>query len=280
LERKSSGLAVDVWGNVTQVKAHEQQPPFNLPWISSPRRPVEPFQLGFQHLISPRILVEIRDMHFQPVDPSGDDTYLTHGGGDPVPPEVVNDGLDDVFGGDEFEDAENSHPDIRRLETDHSTAGYREGVHIGKQETLQKGFDEGYPLGAAIGLQAGQIVGLLEGIAEALKAAKVETSAKSEQLLADARADLSVERLFSADYWKPTGQPSYEVAHGTSLQAKDVAPAHPLIRKWTDTLEEQIRLWKINRSILDHVNQTPQEPAPAEQPEHAGEGISKDPLEW
>ncbi|KFH43303.1 hypothetical protein ACRE_059610 [Hapsidospora chrysogenum ATCC 11550] len=221
-------------------------------------------------------------MHFQPVDPSGEDTYLAHGGGDPAPPpEVVNDGLDDVFGGDdEFVDAQNSHPDIRRLETDHSTAGYREGVHIGKQETLQKGFDEGYPLGAAIGLQAGQIVGLLEGIAEALKAAKVETSAKSEQLLADARADLSVEALFSADYWKPNGQPRYEVADGTSLQTKEVALAHPLIRKWTDTLEEQIRLWKINRFILDHVKQTPHEPAPEGLPERAGEGISKDPLEW
>lgn len=221
-------------------------------------------------------------MHFQPVGPSGEDTYLAHGGGDPAPPaEVVsNDGLDDVFGGDEFEDAENLHPDIRRLETEHSTAGYREGVHVGKQETLQKGFDEGYPLGAAIGLQAGQIVGLLEGIAEALKAAEVETSAKSEQLLADARADLSVEALSSADYWKPNGQPRYEVAHGTSLQTRDVALAHPLIRKWTDTLDEQIRLWKINRSILDHVNQSPQEPAPPEQPERAEEGISKDPLEW
>lgn len=218
-------------------------------------------------------------MHFQPIDHSGDDAYLSSGGGN-LRPDVVNDVLDDIFGGQDLEDAETSHPsDMRRLETEHATAGYREGINIGKQATLQKGFDEGYTMGAAIGLQAGQILGVLEGIVEALKGHNNETLAKAEKLLADARGDLGVERLFSSDYWKSNGEPSYEVDHDL-LQSRDGGLAHPLIRKWSGILEEQVHQWKIDKSILDHVNPEPQEPLHEEQHEPAGQPVSKDPLDW
>ena len=221
-------------------------------------------------------------MHYQPVENMGDDAYIVHGG-EHLQPETLNDTFDDVFGGHDDESAETSHPsDMRRLETEHATAGYREGINVGKQATLQQGFDDGYTMGAAIGLQAGQVLGVLEGIVEALDGRGPETLTKAESLLADARTDLGVERLFSSDYWKSSGEPSYGVDRDV-LQTKDGALAHPLVRKWTDVLEEQLRAWKIDRSILDHVNPEPQpqqERASEEPHEHAGESVTRDPLDW
>ena len=219
-------------------------------------------------------------MHFQPVEHSGEDSYLAHGGGDLVS-ETVNDGFDDVFGTHDDDNAEISHPsDMRRLETEHTTAGYREGIHVGKQATLQEGFDHGYPIGAAIGLQAGQILGVLEAIVEGLKGREDETLAKAESLLTDARGDLSIERLFGNDYWTSKGDPSYDVEPHL-LQIKDGALAHPLIRKWSKILDEQLQLWKIDRSVLDQASAEPQqEPVSEEQPERAEESVTRDPLDW
>ena len=130
-------------------------------------------------------------MHYQPVEPSENDMYLSQATFEQEP-RVINDQLDDIFGeeDDDHQNTHESHPsDQRRLQTDHSTAGYREGVNVGKQDSLQKGFDEGYTIGAAIGLQAGQILGVLEGIAEALQG-----DDRVHGLLAEARDELSVEK--------------------------------------------------------------------------------------
>ncbi|MCJ1396650.1 hypothetical protein MMC18_009542 [Xylographa bjoerkii] len=65
----------------------------------------------------------------------------------------------------------NTHPsDIPRLRSQHSTAGYRDGLAASKTPALQPGFDEGYTLGAVLGLQVGELRGVLEGVCAALHA--------------------------------------------------------------------------------------------------------------
>ncbi|PTB70337.1 hypothetical protein BBK36DRAFT_1137007 [Trichoderma citrinoviride] len=229
-------------------------------------------------------------MHFRPVEQSMDDEYLARGGGGnsgqtAAPEDGSGSGgvyfsLDDVFepepevglgSGDDaaavvpsLDGPENPlHPsDMRRLETEHTTAGYREGISAAKERTIQAGFDEGFSLGAAIGLAAGQLLGILEGIQDALKNTppgpvgdENEGAKSASQLLAEAREDLSVPKIFSPDYWAPDGNWSFDVKpeanEDDEVLFADVAKAHPLIRKWTDIVDERVKLWKIDRSVLD-----------------------------
>jgi hypothetical protein len=246
-------------------------------------------------------------MHFRPVEQSMDDEYLGQGGGGgsvdatamvtAMAPEAeagsgsggLYSSLDDVFGSesDSFPasgDDGNAtavvtsldrpgsprHPsDMRRLETEHATAGYREGISTAKEKTVQAGFDEGFSLGATIGLAAGQLLGMLEGIDDALKSRLggqagsqagsqdgqgTSSAAATSELLVEAKQELSVLKIFSPDYWAPDGNWSYDVephGDGDEILFPDVAKAHPLIRKWTAVVDEQARLWKIDRSVLD-----------------------------
>lgn len=207
----------------------------------------------------------------------------------------MNDTLDDVFGADEGEPGGveehmhtqaqvQAHPsDMRRLETEHSTAGYREGIAQGKEATLQEGFDQGYSVGAAIGLQAGQILGLLEGIHEAVKGrpGDDEASARVGGLLSDARGQLCVEAIFGSEYWSGTGEGVYPVDLGSG---ETPATAHPLIQKWSRTVEEEIGRWAVDKTILAHVNpQGPQGLTVQEQEhEHHDEPApaARNPLDW
>lgn len=234
-------------------------------------------------------------MHFQPIERTDEQEYQPQGGAG-MEPEIVNDALDDVWGADDDQDPghQDASQDMRRLESEHATAGYREGIAVGKQETLQEGFDEGYSMGAAIGLQAGQILGILEGISEAVRtksqpgddgkgdnAASVQAA---EKLLADARAELSVERLFSSEYWSSAVQPTYDVAPAVKYQ-KDGALSHPLICKWTGVLEQQLQLWAINRSVMGQQEAGIEAPAPSAAPqdqklEHGAQPPTVDSLDW
>ncbi|KAL7816658.1 hypothetical protein V8C26DRAFT_86950 [Trichoderma gracile] len=229
-------------------------------------------------------------MHFRPIEQSMDDEYLAQGrGGSPGQAAAPEDGsgsggvyfsLDDVFGpeteaglgsGDNvaavvpsLDGPENPlHPsDMRRLETEHTTAGYREGISAAKERTIQAGFDEGFSLGAAIGLAAGQLLGILEGINDALKSTSSdragngnEEAKAASKLLAEAREELSVSKIFSSDYWAPDGNWTYDVNpeanEDDEVLFADVAKAHPLIGKWTAIVDERVKLWRIDRSVLD-----------------------------
>lgn len=215
-------------------------------------------------------------MHYQPIEETGDETYLSEGGGSLPSPQIIsNNAFDDVFGADNFEESEFTHPsDMRRLETEHTTTGYREGIAIGKEATLQKGFDQGYTIGAAIGLRAGHLLGTLEGIAEALRPQKNDISEKMEKLLADAKVDLSVDKIFSSEYWKGDGERKYKITGG-----EEAALAHPVIRRWDSVVGEQMELWKLDRLILDQVKPAAPEPMVEEQ-EHREQVPTRDPLDW
>lgn len=184
-------------------------------------------------------------------------------------PGHLNNALDDVFGSDDespnvdpdrYAEVRDSHPsDVRRLQTEHVTAGYREGITAAKAKSIQAGFDEGFGLGATIGLKAGQMLGLLEGIASALRAENVDTAYQAQCLLEDARKELSTEMIYDEKYWAPDGTWKYEigsVAAESDIIFEDVASAHPLISKWDHAIDEQIKKWGIDMLILNQLDET------------------------
>lgn len=142
---------------------------------------------------------------------------------------------------------------MSRLQAEHSTSGYREGVAVAKEASIQPGFDEGFSLGATIGQKAGHLVGILEGISNALEPLDNERSAEAEQLLNQAREELSTKYIFSPEYWAPDGNWTYQVkppGEEREVLFPDVAEAHPLLRKWTGIVDGQVQQWHIQLDIL------------------------------
>lgn len=182
------------------------------------------------------------------VDPL-DDVFGSESGGD----------NSSIFGGDDGDEpsSQHHHPsDMHRLQQEHTTAGYREGVTVAKAGSVQAGFDEGFGLGATIGLKVGQLLGLLEGIASALANSPEVTDATA--LLLDARAELGVRSVFGETYWNPDGTWKYDVAPraATGSGGEDetvlfshVADAHPLVSKWTAIVQQQMRKWGLKENL-------------------------------
>ncbi|ATY61218.1 ABC1 domain containing [Cordyceps militaris] len=210
-------------------------------------------------------------MHQQARDLSAEDSHFSQGRhqADEIGPDALvaapSDPLDDVFGADDAGDddapnvvsraPESTHPtDMSRLQAEHSTSGYREGVSVAKEASIQPGFDEGFSLGATIGQRAGHLIGLVEGISNALEPLGSEESADAARLLSQAREELSTRHIFSADYWAPDGNWTYPVNNprdtGGEVLFSDVAEAHPLISKWTAIVDEQVQRWHIQLDIL------------------------------
>ncbi|KAG6023029.1 hypothetical protein E4U41_002104 [Claviceps citrina] len=212
-------------------------------------------------------------MHLQPIEKSPDGGPLARAGRRAIAAEEGHaspDQLDDVFGPAPVSSSmgatqpSDAHPsDMPRLQTEHATAGYREGITAAKASSIQAGFDEGFSLGASIGSRAGRLLGLLEGIADALGGAQhhtaeaAEAAEASSKLLRDARAELAAERIFSAEFWAPDGNWRYEVPvardddSGQQVLFADVAEAHPLVRKWSGLVRQQLEAWQIQMSLLD-----------------------------
>lgn len=211
----------------------------------------------------------------------------------------TNDILDDVFGDEHdvspdphshhiHDDTQEQHhhpSDIHRLQQEHTTAGYRDGITVAKAASIQSGFDEGFGLGATIGLKVGRLLGLLEGIAAATTTITTSSTVASEggrrkeeetansdsqlplSLLADARAELGVKSIFSETFWNADGTWKYVVggkpAIATGINEDDnpdaggesailfahVAEAHPLVKRWTVIVEGEMRRWGLRESL-------------------------------
>lgn len=232
-------------------------------------------------------------MHFAPIENSSDDAYLAHadggGGGDVEAGHQASVGqLDDVFGSVTASSAENEvqngpHPsDMRRLETEHTTSGYREGITVAKESSIQAGFDEGFTLGAALGSQAGQLLGIVEGIADALKGHTTEAADASRKLLDAAKGDLSTDTIFSAEYWALDGNWSYEVTaqDGDQILFSDVANAHPMVQKWRRIVNEQLDKWHVQVSLLDKETGPRLDTAIAEPLDSSAPTRAKQPMDW
>jgi hypothetical protein len=243
-------------------------------------------------------------MHLQPVDLPEMEPFIS--GAIPLEQSTVQDPLDDVFGvdnspltsheptdvGDTRIVSEHAHPsDMHRLQAEHSTSGYREGITAGKALSVQAGFDEGFGLGTTIGSKAGQLLGILEGIASALADQDLGASADLARLLDDARAELKTEKIFGPDYFAPDGTWVYPVKAGSingdseEIIFADVASGHPLIQKWSKLIEYEIERWGLDLhpvvfSEHDPERQhTPEERATATTNSSAAEQL-QNPLAW
>ncbi|KAL8370550.1 hypothetical protein RB595_000768 [Gaeumannomyces hyphopodioides] len=192
----------------------------------------------------------------------------------PPPPHAASpDPLGDVFGGGDDERDElpvdqqlQSHPsDMRRLQAEHSTAGYRDGVTAAKAASVQAGFDEGFGLGAALGLRAGELLGVLEGLAAATSSPGAggdnSHAARLSGLLDAARDELSPRAIFGSTYWASDGTWVYPVAAVAADKGggggghedvlfRDVVEAHPLVSKWRAVVRAEMERWGIDKSTL------------------------------
>ncbi|KAJ9138726.1 hypothetical protein NKR19_g7736, partial [Coniochaeta hoffmannii] len=107
------------------------------------------------------------------------------------------------------------HPsDIPRLQQEHATAGYRDGIAAAKAGSAQAGFDEGFGLGAVIGARAGRVLGVLEGLSAAAAAITGDEGDERERLrglLEEAGRELGVVSVFGREYWDGEGVWRFQV---------------------------------------------------------------------
>lgn len=180
----------------------------------------------------------------------------------PSPPALEHapstfDNLDDVFGSapsspNTTAAPQNEPSEISRLQSEHSTAGYRDGLTAGKALHIQTGFDEGYALSTVIGLRVGVILGVLEGLYTfALKKSKSANSAEDTEevdrlksLFKSAKTELSTEAVFAREFWDEDGIWKFAVANADDEEGEvlfeHVADAHPLLKKWKAIMEKQV----------------------------------------
>ncbi|KAK7946695.1 uncharacterized protein PG986_011016 [Apiospora aurea] len=221
-------------------------------------------------------------MHVLRRDSHGEDLFAAVGS----TPEMAyaEDPLDDVFGSDSEPhhdevagaEARETHPsDMRRLQTEHSTAGYREGITAAKAQSIQ----------------AGQLLGYLEGIAGALRASSNGSGDDSNHnpasaLYAKAQTELAAEAIFGEQFWNPDGTWNYEIAsgatgeqHSDSIIFEDVANAHPAVTKWTKVVGDLLDQHNIDRAVLDLAEETPQNSGPVRK-EIKVDQQSREVLDW
>lgn len=194
------------------------------------------------------------------------------------PPPAAPATLDDIFGdplSDPLITQEAPLPsDMPRLEREHVTAGYRDGVNAAKGSSVQDGFDEGFSLGAEVGKRVGEVLGLLEGIHEAVGG--------DGELLKRAREELAADKVFGKEFWFEDGTWRFEVEKEDLLFA-DVAEAHPLVRKWEDVVAEEVKRWRLDLGVLGKSTEAAGGEVPRDEPELAVKPVTetkKGALDW
>jgi hypothetical protein len=199
------------------------------------------------------------------------------------------DPLDDIFSSEPESPIHGSSDislDTRRLQTRHTTVGYRDGITAGKASSIQAGFDQGFALGANIGLRAGQIRGLLEAISAALdEAGPTHESVRADGLASQAADDLSPGSIFTAEFWAPDGTWTYPVVpshESGEIIYPDVAGQHPLISKWSQIARREADRWHIDQSLPNLESSetlaTQDDPPPAMSPNP--DIASRDTIAW
>lgn len=134
--------------------------------------------------------------------------------------------------------------DIPRLRSTHVTSGYRDGIAESKAKFVQEGFDEGFSLGAVLGLKAGWLLGVFEGVVRAVNGdagAGDEVKGELREEYVKAREELGLISLFGSGYFGADGIWTFEVegeAEGGQVTFREVADAHPLLKKWTERVKE------------------------------------------
>ena len=126
-------------------------------------------------------------------------------------------------------------PDLHRLRTTHTTAGYRDGLAAAREAAVQSGFDEGHLLGAAVGLRSGYLQGLIEGLQHGIDFARMDGDARAivEKHLAEMKEELQLPNLLGEQWISNEGTWKWNVASRDEedLTIGGIANAHPVIQK-------------------------------------------------
>ncbi|KAF2030372.1 hypothetical protein EK21DRAFT_112095 [Setomelanomma holmii] len=206
---------------------------------------------------------------FGEVSPPLGPTQLAAGHAPPTPPH--EDPLDDVYGSPPgsptwaTNDATNlnghhqrSHEILsdlpfrqRALDTD----AYREGLANSKGQYVQEGFDEGYSLGANLGLRIGYILGVLQGFVAAWNGHDEVLYQQTKKVRETAKRELAIEELLGQQWVNEEGVWKWEV-HGEDEDAtfREVAEQHPLVQKWTGTVQTMAMSWDVDLNAVDKIH--------------------------
>ena len=179
-----------------------------------------------------------------------------------TPPTPHANPLADVFEHSDHPDASSidhsSHPsDIPRLRSQHSTAGYRDGIAAAKEKSLQPGFDEGFSLGATFGLKAGALVGELEGLCLWKGDGAQDVRIRLRALLSSMRDEISCENLFAREWWGQDGLWKYPITvvdagrEEADATFKDIVDSHPMILKWQKIVDLEMQQAGVKRDIFE-----------------------------
>ena len=183
------------------------------------------------------------------------------------------DALDDVFGSAPSSPTTTTTPrialepsEVPRIQSEHSTAGYRDGLTSGKALHIQAGFDEGYALSTLIGLRVGEILGVLEGLySYTLKTRGTQNEGEQEvdrmkQLCLKARKELKTEEVFAKEFWDENGIWKFDVGDeeeeekGKEVLFEHVAEAHPKLKTWRKIMQEEVDRCGLHIGVLEGVN--------------------------
>lgn len=190
------------------------------------------------------------------------------------------------------DDVINVASDMPRLRATHSTAGYRDGIAAARTPWLQRGFDEGYSLGAVLGLRVGYMLGVLEGLWAAFVSGEKkvrknagesegegtedargnEEAERLSKLLAEAKTELALEKVFGKEWWGEDGMWKFAVepprggdgngnqTHGHDDENDDdggeevtfveVADQHPLLDRWSNIVRAEMQRLGVRENMF------------------------------
>lgn len=203
------------------------------------------------------------------VSPHTGPTQLAAGHAPPTPPH--EDPLDDIYGSAPGSPnlsgvdplsldhpRERSHEILsdfpsrqRALDTD----AYREGLTNSKGQYVQEGFDEGYSLGANLGIRVGYILGVLQGLVAAWKGSNDDLFKDTKKVHDTAQKELAIQELLSQQWVTEEGIWNWEV-HGVEEDPtfREVSEQHPVVQKWTATVESMAAQWGIDLKAVEKVH--------------------------
>ncbi|KAF1975560.1 hypothetical protein BU23DRAFT_530094 [Bimuria novae-zelandiae CBS 107.79] len=190
--------------------------------------------------------------------PSPDLAFFPAGALPPTPPHA--DPLDDIYGSSPHasplftaqrdDEMLSDFPSRQRnLDTD----AYREGLSAAKGQYVQEGFDEGFALGAEIGVLVGGTLGVLEGMSKSLRGSDKGKGKDVEGLWAQAREELRIENVLGTQWVDEEGiwKWAADGKEGEEVTFREVAQAHPVVKKWIGSVEDLARRWGVDLEAVE-----------------------------
>jgi hypothetical protein len=196
------------------------------------------------------------------LSPSLGPVQLAAGHAPPTPPH--ENALDDIYGSAPSSPTHITNNEIlsdlpsrqRALDTD----AYREGLGTSKGQFIQEGFDEGYSLGANLGMRVGYILGVLHGIKAALKGKDDQAYKEISGAYEDAQKELALQELFSQTWIDEEGIWKWDVkGQDEDPTFREVAAQHPLVQKWTETVEKLAQTWNLDLRAVEKMHAATEE---------------------